>query len=91
MKWTSLNALVVTLCVFRLVRLIGVDEITARFRKPLIRRHGRWVLFLACSWCLSIWVAAGVVALTHFEWPTVRWGCYVLAASAVAGLLSDRS
>ena len=96
MSWTLVNALVVALCTYRLVVLVGQDTITHRLRlwvrgNDPTTRMGQWRVkihsFLTCPWCLGFYVAIGVVALTHWQWSTVRWGCYVLAISAIVGIL----
>lgn len=90
--WVVVDAL----AVYRLTRLVTTDTVMAwprawlsgaLHRSPPKRR--RTFFFLTCPWCTSIWLAAGVVALTRYvprEW------CYVaagLAFSGVAGYLAE--
>jgi hypothetical protein len=98
MTWTLVNALIVSLCAYRLVMFVGKDDITRPLRLWMLgsdptTRMGRLRVkihsFLTCPWCLGFWMAIGIVLLVHSEWNTVRWGCYVLAISAVVGILSD--
>jgi Protein of unknown function (DUF1360) len=52
----------------------------------------RWYLveLSTCPWCVSIWVAAGAIALTRLA-PTVwQYAAIALACSAVAGFLAER-
>jgi hypothetical protein len=82
------------LATFRLVRLVQRDSIIDRPRQRafawLDDHHPRLSELGECSWCLSIWVAAGVVVARRVA-PTV-WGpvARLLAASAVAGIASER-
>lgn len=47
---------------------------------------------VGCSWCSSIWVAAGIVVFDHFflgltwQWAALLW----LASSAVTGMIAQR-
>jgi hypothetical protein len=94
--WTTCG-----LAVFRLVRLVTEDEIVAPFRRWVARRAGmedgipggwtRAAYFVTCPWCVGFWLAAAVLALVTL-WPTgAAYIALVLAWSAAAGLLSERS
>jgi hypothetical protein len=83
------------LATYRLTRLVTDDTITEPIRHwlggwdPAVLRVSRprtWD-FITCPWCTSVWIGAGVVALTAL-WP-VEWayGAAALAFSAVAGFL----
>ena len=52
----------------------------------------RWRTFelLSCQWCVSIWLAAGVVALTRFAPDEWQYGAMFLALSGVAGFMGER-
>lgn len=94
------------LAVYRLTRLVVADTITAPIRDRLMasayprgadvhhppRRVWGWVVELVgCPWCVSVWLAAGWAGLAYLL--PVRVSAllaFVLAASAVAGLLSSR-
>lgn len=82
------------LAVFRLVRLIIADRLADRPRKWLTRRslvrRGVLAYFLTCPWCVSIWVAAGVLAgrlLVPAVWAPIAVG---LALSALVAVLMAR-
>lgn len=77
------------LATWRLTRLLIDDSITFWLRKPLVEGRGpAWLAdLMTCPWCLSIWIATGVVVaqvLVPGQWIYVA---AVLAFSAVAGLL----
>lgn len=98
------------LAVFRLARLVAIDDITEGLRQRLGRpwvvvtvgdatvhgdqpetgaRYRAWRL-VTCPWCISMWIAAVVVAFEAF-WPDVWiYPAMVLAFSAVAGILAER-
>jgi hypothetical protein len=64
----------------------------AKEDKPPALSGFRWYLveLSTCTWCVSIWLAAGVVALTCLA-PTVwQYGAVALTLSAVAGFLAER-
>jgi hypothetical protein len=83
--------LVDALATYRLTRLVVKDTVTERFRRWFAHRYeGPLVYLSTCPWCMSIWIAAAVVALTWgvpLAWSYVAAG---LAFSTVAGYLSDR-
>ena len=92
-----MNVLIDALATFRLVRLATRDEVTAPLRARL-RHPAAQVLspmiaarvepMLSCPWCLSWWVALGVVSARRLApdlWdPIAR----ALAFSAVTGLVA---
>jgi len=70
--------------VYRLARLVAVDQISGGVRD---RVEGRWPLAgegLSCVWCVSVWVAFGVCVLPRGWWRVVR---VPLALAGFAGLL----
>ena len=77
----------------RITRLLTTDQVSYPIRQRIVVRLGpdHWFSYLVtCSWCLGLWVAAGVAAGAYF-WAEQRWWLAVgLAASAssVTGLLS---
>jgi hypothetical protein len=81
--------------VYRLVRLLQRDQITEQPRNWFVRHYGAerhgiaWSALADCPWCLSIWVAAGVV-LARAGAPRL-WGMAArgLAFSAGAGVISE--
>lgn len=76
--------------VYRLVRLAQQDTILDGVREQLIVKYGerRWVELITCAWCLSIWVAGGVVIARAVS-PRL-WGMIAraLAFSAAAGVIT---
>jgi alkylhydroperoxidase family enzyme len=79
------------LAVHRLTRLITEDSITEPLRRPVLedRPDSRLADFLTCPWCVSVWVAAGWLALTAAAPRIARPLGAVLAWSTAAGLLSS--
>jgi hypothetical protein len=87
----SLWAVIDAASVFRLTRLVTHDRLTERARQWILRRWGMPAFdFASCPWCVSVYVAAGVVALTALVSAQWKYVAFVLAFSAVAGLLADR-
>lgn len=94
------------LAVYRLTRLVVSDLITEPLRHRLSISayppgadvdHPRrpvwgWVVDLVgCPWCVSVWIAAGWAGFACLlPRPVSALLAFVLAASAVAGLLSSR-
>jgi hypothetical protein len=85
--------------VFRLTRLVCTDQITAPARQRVLRwaaqrgeRQDTLIAdFLACPWCVSPWLAAGVVALAYYVPQGWTYVAYVLTCSAVAGIVAERT
>lgn len=83
------------LAVHRLTCLV-VDDVILDGPRDAVGRwaetngHPKVDYWLGCHWCVSMWVAAGVVAVARTRW----WRTAVapaLALSAVAGLISERA
>lgn len=51
--------------------------------------YGRLWVLVTCPWCLSVWLAAPVVALTQLEPSCWQYPAAGLALSAVTGLLAE--
>jgi len=92
---SAVEVVVDALAVHRLTRLVQDDEVwpMPELREAYLRRVGdsRWADLASCPWCLSVWIAGGVVAarlLFPRAWP---WIARVLAGSATAGHLADSS
>lgn len=92
---SALYFVIDALATYRLARLLTADELTKGIRRALgaVDKRGhinrpRTFYFVTCPWCTSIWIAAGVVAVT-WAWPG-GWiyPAAALAFSAVAGFLS---
>lgn len=86
---------VCVLAVHRITRLIVADRVTAglrtriSYRDPGDPRSWRPVAgyFITCPWCVSVYVAAAVVAAAALAWSWVGWGLFALAGSSAVGLL----
>lgn len=80
----------------RLTRLVTTDAITGGLRARAIEHRGpdsRLAYFVSCPWCVSVWVAAAVLALGW--WParhgTAAWWWFpavILTVSYAVGALA---
>ena len=93
------------IAVYRLAVLVSKDKITDRPRNVLrnigytqqgLRASGRgrgaarWMFQLVtCPWCVSLWFAAGVVALTRYGPTGWQYAALALTASGIAGFLAE--
>jgi hypothetical protein len=79
------------LAVARLTRLLVMDSITRPARDWIVK-GGRPMLieFSTCPWCVSPYLAAGVVVLQRLAPTICLYVTAVLAFSAVAGFLAER-
>jgi len=85
--WLVVDAL----ATYRLARLIARDTILRPFRRWLAEKYeGVLVELVGCIWCLSVWLAVGVVAATYFVPWWWSWPASALALSAVAGWLGGK-
>jgi hypothetical protein len=75
---------------WRLVKLATSDAILDRPRNAT-KKHPHLFLFLCCPWCLGVWIAGGVVALDELCWSWWAWVASVLALSAVAAFMTEKS
>lgn len=86
-----MTLLVDFLAVYRLTRLLQLDDILEAPRDELrraLRRHAKLLELTTCPWCLSVWIAFGVVVLRRVRprfWDPIATA---LAASAVAGVVT---
>ena len=83
------------LCTYRLSVLVTLDEITLKVRAAIVKwstkhKHPFLSTFIGCTWCVSIWIAGGVVLLARFGGSWAVYPCSALAFSAIAGFLSER-
>src|SRR5215831_15548055 len=97
LDWLAL--ILLALAVARFTGLITNDTVLDPVRERLVYRRGdnpnpqpRRILadFIDCQWCVSIWVAAGVIAAVH-SWEHQIWLWLVvgaLAFSQITGMLS---
>lgn len=79
------------LAVHRLTRLVTTDEVTAPVRDRITEAapEGRAAYFVTCPWCVSVWAAAGWLALSAAAPRLARPLGAVLAWSSATGLLSS--
>jgi hypothetical protein len=88
MSWWFL--VVDALATYRLAVLLVNDGITQPLRDWVIARDRLWLTELStCIWCLSIWIGAGVVALTRFIPGAWQYAAMALALSGAAGFLAE--
>jgi hypothetical protein len=89
-----LNFIILALAVFRITRLIMLDEILAPVRNVFWEKfppESSYLGFLfTCEWCVSMWIALPVV-LFYAAFPTMTLliGC-IFALSAVSSLITAR-
>ena len=85
--WLVVDAL----AVYRLARLVARDTILRGLRRWVAGRYeGLAVEGMTCMWCLTVWFAAAVVALTYFVPWWWSWPASALALSAAAGFLAGK-
>lgn len=91
---TTLNVVLTVLLIMRVTRLIVADAILDPVRVRLLLKLGeesRIMYLLTCSWCMSVWVGAGISAAAYWygneRWWTIM--CMAGAASWFAGI-ADR-
>lgn len=94
--WTLWVALVYTLAVARLVRLVNYDAVFDRPREAivrLVRGNPTVVYFLTCPWCVGFWATLATMwlPLHHSDNPFVAYVGLALAASMVIGLAAPLS
>lgn len=88
------------LVVARLTRLVNYDTVLDPLRLAVARRIStaqregtttRWsklAEFMACPWCVSMWIAAATApaAITVLDWPLWTWTALPFAASHLVGI-----
>jgi len=91
---SALNFVILALAVFRVTRLIMLDEILKPVRNAFWEKFPPETSYLGflftCEWCVSMWVALPVV-LFYAVFPTLTLliGC-IFALSAVSSLITAR-
>lgn len=88
----ALTILIAVLAVYRITRLITTDAILREPREWIVAKlppGGYLDELLHCAWCVSFWVGCGVTGLVALAPGLSPWLLLPLAASAVAGLLSQ--
>jgi hypothetical protein len=88
------HVVILSLFVYRLTRLIVLDEILAPVRDWIwdrkSPRSSHIGYLFTCSWCMSLWVALPIVfSYVVFPSITILIGC-IFTLSAIAGLITAR-
>lgn len=76
---------------YRLTRLVTLDDITAPLRDRIWRRfppHTRTGYLITCDWCTSIYASSLLVFLYMIVPVPATILLFILAGSAVAGIIS---
>jgi len=76
--------------------LVERDNITgnviSRTPSPKPKSLWSWLWKLTtCPWCLSMYMAAGVVTLAYFQGSWFKYVALVLAFSSIAALISEKT
>lgn len=84
----TLSIVITLLAVWRLARLVTVDEITAPLRAAVAKRGDRFAYLISCPWCISVWVGWPLlIGPVWFPDNRLLFAVNVaLAASIVAGM-----
>lgn len=87
-----LDLVILALAVFRLTRVITVDEIFSKVRTKIWERSPAWKggigYMITCDWCTSIWTSSLVMSMYKITPEPTVFVCSVLSLSAVTGLLN---
>lgn len=86
------HVIILSLFVYRLTRLVVLDEILAPVRDWIWDRkspsNSQIGYLFTCPWCVSLWAALPVVfSYALFPSMTILVGC-IFALSAIAGLIT---
>lgn len=79
------------LAVYRITRLLQVDSITEPLRAKVLARWGghKYAALIDCPWCLSVWIAGGVLLARSVSPRTWDLIARAMAFSAVTGLITE--
>jgi hypothetical protein len=72
---------------------IAFDVATSNMNRPTpvtTNGYGRLWELVTCPWCISVWIAVPVVALTRLAPVVWQYPALTLALAAVAGIVSER-
>ena len=86
---STLEAVLTIGLITRLTRLVVADQITYRPRAWLVLRYGPshpLAYLITCSWCLSVWIGAGIATAAYW-WGDTRWW-FMLALAGTASLIT---
>lgn len=95
---TPQEILLNSLATYRLTRLVVQDEITTELRAKAYEQinklpdplANKLSYLLSCPWCVSIWAAGVLLVLRKTSPELAEFVTGLLAASAVAGVISER-
>lgn len=95
---TPQEILLNSLATYRLTRLVIEDEVTNELRAMAYEQINKLPdalanklnYFLTCPWCVSIWVAGGLLLLRKTSPELAEFITGLLAASAITGVISER-
>lgn len=89
------NFVIDSLATYRLSRLVTTDTITEPVRNKIWDKFSpqetKLGYLITCNWCTSIWMGAGVAVARELAPKTWNVAATALAASAVTGIISDRT
>lgn len=82
------------LAVARLTRLAQTDSITEKPREALLdwlgqRQHWKLIELMQCGWCLSVWMAGGLLVLRAVSPRLHALTVDLLASSYLAGAVIE--
>lgn len=90
-----LQFVILSLAVFRVVRLVIEDVILEPLRERTVYKldpeTSKLRDLLECPWCLSFWIGLAVVIAFVFVPDETVWACLPFALSAVVGLIANNS
>lgn len=96
----SVTVIVGVLATYRLTRFLLYDAGPLRLAERLRDRAGvgrydengkqrALADLFSCTWCMSVWVGAGIAVLLYFAPHVGPWLCTPFALSSGAGLLKE--
>jgi len=89
-----LHFIVLCLLVYRLTRMIVIDQLFSTLRDAVWARYSpgdSYIgYFFTCPWCVSMWISLPVTVL-YIIFPSITFlvGC-IFSLSAIAGLITAR-
>lgn len=81
------------LSTYRLTKLVNEDYLLKDFRQKVWTRYPKNTkigYLFTCPWCMSIWMAAGLLLIKQASPKFYDELCLLLTASAVTGILNER-
>lgn len=81
---------VLALATYRVTRFLIHDTLIERPRLAVYKalgRHPKLIELLTCPWCLSIWISAGIVAVTDIWFAPIALPVWVWLANSAVTML----